>query len=159
MCDVLIEKGSNIKKVLFVCDGNTCRSPMAEVLFNRMVKEKGLFDYVGLSAGISTHEGMPMNELAQKALCSLGCETPNDFVSKQITPTMLQEAYIVLCMTEYHKCLLFGYKNVEKLADDDVSDPYGGKAEEYYETAVIIQKKLESIIERFKCKDGLFYKI
>ena len=53
-----------MKKVLFVCTGNTCRSNMAEAIFNKMTEEKEYLDMVAESAGIEATNGMPANDKA-----------------------------------------------------------------------------------------------
>lgn len=59
-----------MKKILFVCHGNICRSPMAEYMFKKLVKDKGLEkDYITASAGTSTEEtGNDIYPLAKKTL-------------------------------------------------------------------------------------------
>ena len=47
-----------MKKVLFVCSGNTCRSPMAQACFNDLAKKRGI-DAVAFSAGLYTQDGLP----------------------------------------------------------------------------------------------------
>ena len=67
-------------RVLFVCHGNICRSPMAEYLFKEMVKEKGIADqFVIASAATSTEEiwgdvGNPVHAGTRKILNSLGID-------------------------------------------------------------------------------------
>ena len=56
-------------KIMFVCTGNTCRSPMAEAVFNRFAEEKGL-TVRAESMGTTTVTGMPVSESLLKTLFS-----------------------------------------------------------------------------------------
>ena len=56
------------QKIVFVCSGNTCRSPMAEAAFRKELKRRKIAWYRVQSAGVNAKEGTPMNAEAQKAL-------------------------------------------------------------------------------------------
>ncbi len=62
-----------MKKILFVCTGNTCRSPMAAVIFNSFAAQKGL-DYVAESAGVAAIGDRPASDNAIKAVAEIGLD-------------------------------------------------------------------------------------
>lgn len=137
------------KKVLFVCTGNTCRSPMAEVIFKALSKKQGLELKAG-SAGVFAQKE-PMNPNAILALKELGYTPPKTRHSKRLTPAMLKNADIVFTMTSEQKTFLLPYaKKVYSMKDIlgfDVSDPYGKDLEEYIRTAKDLETAVKKIID------------
>ena len=94
-----------IKKIVFVCTGNTCRSPMAEAAFSAEIKRKSL-PAVATSAGLNVSPTeRDMNEKAAKTLENTGLMLPY-FSSTSLTKETLLSADIVLCMTRAQSELL-----------------------------------------------------
>lgn len=89
------------QKILFVCTGNTCRSPMAEELFR---EKTGTGDnrFQVISAGTSAGRGVPAAEEAVQALKERGLDL-SEHQSRPITGELLKEADLILTMTRNHK--------------------------------------------------------
>lgn len=111
--------------ILFVCTGNTCRSPLAEALFRFKNKDKR---FQAKSAGIYASDGMPMSHGSKTALSKRGIKESHQ--SKQVTEDLLNWADLVLTMTISHKKnLIQMYPNMvdkvfalkEYVLDDDES--------------------------------------
>jgi len=75
-----------VKRILFVCLGNICRSPMAEFIFRDMVKKRGLDSQIQCaSAGTSDEEyGNPVYPPARRKLASLGIDCAGKY-ARQMT--------------------------------------------------------------------------
>lgn len=138
-------------KIIFICTGNTCRSPMAEGLF----RAHGGEDKTGLtaaSAGLFTQDGMPASQNAVAAVAELGADI-TAHRSRMLTPDMARDARYLVCMTGAHYdrlCELFPdcADKVFTLLPEDISDPFGGDLETYRRAAAEIDKGVRSIIER-----------
>ena len=121
-----------MKKIIFVCTGNTCRSPMAMFLFNKIAKERKL-DYVADSAGLAAF-GDSINEKSVKALAKIGIENI-DYTSKKLSFYAIEEAERIVVMTNEHKNALLSAKVDESkisVLAGGISDPYGKSEEEYF---------------------------
>src|SRR6185503_12497625 len=92
--------------VLVACTGNTCRSPMAERLLRRAIRERaaaepGLLPPVVRSAGVNADDGASPTEQAVEALAGLGLDLA-DHSTRALRDTELQAADLVLCMSAGH---------------------------------------------------------
>jgi protein-tyrosine-phosphatase len=88
--------------VLFVCSGNTCRSPLAEQILKHRIKKKNLKGVNVSSAGTGAMEGMPASEGAKNAARKLGISMAG-FRSKPLTGRRVARADLILTMTRDHR--------------------------------------------------------
>lgn len=87
------------KSVLFVCTGNTCRSPMAEGLFRKAIQDRD--DFTVASAGVAAYPGAPMSQETRILLKSRGVELKG-FESQPISEELIDQATHVFAMTAGH---------------------------------------------------------
>jgi len=89
-----------MKRVLFVCTGNTCRSPMAEGLFRLLAEEKRL-DAEVRSAGVAAVDGMQISTNAAVILRDKGAAPA--VTSRELTGNLIHWSDLILTMTMSHK--------------------------------------------------------
>ncbi len=126
--------------VLFVCTGNTCRSPMAEAL----LKAEGLKNVNVMSAGLAANFE-PISENSRKTLETRGIDY-SDFVSKPLTLELIEKSDLVFCMSEGHKEALKNFDNVFVLGEG-ISDPYGLPLPFYEECCTQIEREIDGLIK------------
>ena len=138
------------QKIVFVCSGNTCRSPMAEAAFRKELKRRKISWYTVRSAGVHAREGTPMNPEAQQALTEAKIPFSATFKSRPLTAKIVEEAIAVICMTR-DLCDVIPGKNVMsfyELAGKEIPDPYGRGIGAYRETLRYIRECIPTIISR-----------
>lgn len=147
-------------KILFICTGNTCRSPMAEAIARRILADAGKENVVVESAGTNAWDGAPASDEA----LLVGVERNLDLSghrSRRLTREMIEAADLVLVMSPEHLArvreldstanayLLSGYGSDEG-ARHAISDPFGGNLDDYRATADELETQLKEILGRIK---------
>lgn len=139
------------KKVLFICSGNTCRSPMAEAIFRSEIKRRKIKFVDTASAGIFAENSRCINEKSAACLTEAGIDF-SKFHPRQLKHKMLENSFIVICMTRSQSELLNSFDNVysmEDIAGFEIPDPYGQSLDVYRKTAEQIKAAVDKIIDRF----------
>ncbi len=135
------------KKIVFVCTGNTCRSPMAEVVFNYDYADSG---YIAESAGLMA-DGSPMSENSLDALFEDGYRVKGRKSSRMLTNDILEMADIVVGISSSHamQIIMNHPEYAEKIycMPFDITDPYGGSLETYKACLADIKKALAIVAE------------
>lgn len=144
------------RHILFVCTGNTCRSPMAESLFRLAVDGRDVS--VG-SAGVAAMPGCEVSRETREIVEARGGELTG-FRSRMVDDVLLEEADLVFCMTRSHleslEAIYPEYSDRYFLACDfveiggevgvDIPDPIGGGPEAYAAVATMLDGAIRGIL-------------
>lgn len=144
--------------ILFVCTGNTCRSPLAEVIARAMIVERALPGMHAMSAGTHANAGSPASEgslqVAHENNLDLSAHR-----AQQLTAELVQAADLVLAMGPHHQDRIedLGGEGKTHLltsfasrgeSDRPIGDPFGGPVSVYRETYRELVQEIGNVLDR-----------
>jgi protein-tyrosine-phosphatase len=150
-------------KILFVCTGNTCRSPMAEALFNNAVLHSSLpYRVVSSSSGLHAVRGDRVSPEVLSLLSQEGLDL-SEHSARQLNQTLVEDSDLILVMAGTHKhelCSIFPdavnktYLLKEFAGEDhapgDITDPLGQGLEKYQQVLEEIRQCIKKIISKME---------
>lgn len=143
-------------KILFVCTGNTCRSPMAEGIARDLFSRNNIRNHFVRSAGIQNITGEPASENSIIVMKEIGLDISNH-ISTLVRRELIDEADKILTMTIAQRDLLkIAYFDIDRIdekvqtlsflasgEDRDIIDPFFGDIEIYRQTRDEIKELIE----------------
>lgn len=149
-----------IRRVLIVCSGNTCRSPMAAALLKHLWQKSNPNDELEvISAGTSAYPGQDASEHAVTAMRRWEIDL-SQHRSRMVDDQVLADVDLVLTMTKRHKDHILSLRpdyagRVFTLSEyagheGDVADPFGGALPLYEETASHFAEQLQVVVDRIQ---------
>lgn len=161
--DVRPDAATKETRLLYVCTGNTCRSPMAEVITRASAARRGLSGIRVRSAGTMAFDGSPASAGAHTAVRERGLELDRH-AARLLGEDELEWADLVLTMSPSHlaavEALSRGRCYAEVITEfvgdvsGGVADPFGGSDDRYRDTCAQLERLIEAVLDRLEPGTG-----
>ena len=132
-------------KILFVCYGNKCRSPMAEGIAKKMLKGIASVESAGIAAWGSNASGEAINVMKNEFGIDISDHNPTDITDLSIS----NFDYIVTMDSYIDTIIRKGYQiKSNKIISWNITDPYGGSIDDYKKCAETLQNHIQNLLNK-----------
>ena len=147
-----------IQRILLVCTGNICRSPLAEALLHRALEQRSVEGVSVTSAGTGAWDGAPASEGAYLVGLERGLDL-SGHRARLLTRELVEEADLILTMARHHRArvdelggegrvFVLGEYGGREGDEAEVSDPFGGDLDVYRDTCAELEALVTAVVER-----------
>lgn len=132
-------------KILFVCYGNKCRSPMAAGIAKKMLKGVAHVDSAGIAAWGSNASEETINVMKKEFGIDISDHKPKDIISLS-----LNNFDYIVTMNSYINTIIRRDHQIKsnKIISWNINDPYGGSIDDYRKCAKILQNNIKNLLTK-----------